>query len=305
MDNGVKTKRTVMVVDDSEVVLELTRSTLEAAGYRVLTRNRPAGCIAAMLQEDPDLVLVDVSMPGVGGDTLVRCFGTAHPTSRAVVLLYSSLPEDALQLKAEASGAHGYIQKTHDPTLLLRQVRRWVEPSIISGTFKAATEFSARLATPAQAPGPTPHAPGPIRDAGGRDPPALSVRQTRAARVLLADSNMLTLSEYRGHLSGEGLRLEFALSGRHALELLSSDDKPDAAVIGLDLGDVPGEEVHERLVDTDSSWRERLVLIVEPGQERRVPYFSRKVLKRPIDGAALRAAVRECVASEAASSASG
>jgi CheY-like chemotaxis protein len=127
----------------------------------------------------------------------------------------------------------------------------------------------------------------------------------KAARVLLADSDMLTLSEYRGHLSGQGFRLEFALSGRHALEMLTSQDRPDAAVIGLDLKDVPGEEVYERVVDADPAWRERLVLIVPPGQERRVPYFSRKVLKRPIDGTALRAAVRECVSLVEAMTASG
>jgi CheY-like chemotaxis protein len=277
-----------MVVDDSEVVLELTRSVLEGAGYRVLTRNRPAGCIAAMLRENPDLVLVDVSMPGVGGDTLVRCFGTAHPTSKTIVLLYSSLPEEALQLKAEASGAHGYIQKTHDAAVLLRQVRRWVDPSVVqSGTFNA-------LAKPATRSGESAFSMS-VPSGGPSSGPATSTRQLIAGRVLLVDSDMVMLSEYRGHLSGQGLRLEFALSGRHALELMSSSDGPDAAVIALDLGDVPGEVVHEKMVDEDPSWRERLVLVIQPGQEQRVPYFSRKVLKRPIDGAALRTIIQQCL----------
>ena len=54
---------TILVVDDSEVVLNVTRTLLEAVGYRVLTHSGPAGCVAVILQEKPDLVLIDVNMP--------------------------------------------------------------------------------------------------------------------------------------------------------------------------------------------------------------------------------------------------
>jgi CheY-like chemotaxis protein len=290
MKPGGKDKRTVMVVDDSEVVLELTRSTLEAAGYRVLTRNRPAGCIAAMLQEDPDLVLIDVSMPGVDGDTLVRCFGTAHPTSRSVVLLYSSLPEEALKAKAAASGAHGFIQKTHNPAILLRQVKRWVEPTVTSGTFSSS---GAAGGVPMQR-GQDNDSPRPSSD--DLEPPVASGAVQAGARVLLADADMLVLSEYRKHLAGERLRLEFALSGSQALNVLLGRDPPAIAVLGLDLGDVPGEEVHERVLDRDATWRERLVLVADATQTQRVPYFARRVLRRPVNGPSFRTAVNEALA---------
>jgi CheY-like chemotaxis protein len=45
---------TMLVIDDSEVVLEMTRFTLERAGYRVITRDRAQGSIAATLNEQPD-----------------------------------------------------------------------------------------------------------------------------------------------------------------------------------------------------------------------------------------------------------
>lgn len=285
-----------MVVDDSEVVLELTRATLDAAGYHVVLRNRPSGSIAAMLQEEPDLVLVDVSMPGIGGDTLVRCFGTAHPTSKTIVLLYSGLPEEALAAKATASGAHGYIQKTHDPARLLRQVRRWLDPNPASGTFSKAGGTRSDTAKTSKA-------------IPSVEPAATS--QSRAIdttpRVLLADADMLVLSQYRQHLGAEGMRFEFALSGSHALQMLSSATPPDVAVLGLDLGDVPGEDVYERVVSADSSWRDRVILVVDTNQQPRVPYFARAVVKRPVTSERLRSAVEQGLAnaSRASKTASG
>src|SRR5262245_65488160 len=82
---------TVMVIDDSEIVLSVTRNVLETAGFRVLTHSRPSGCVALILQEKPQLVLIDVNMPLIGGDTIAKLFGKARPNNDTIVLLYSSL----------------------------------------------------------------------------------------------------------------------------------------------------------------------------------------------------------------------
>ena len=113
---------TVMVIDDSEIVLSVTRNVLEGAGYRVVTHPRPAGCVALILQEKPELVLIDVNMPLIGGDTIVKLFGKARPNNDTIVLLYSSLSQAALEAKVKSSGAHGFIQKTEDGHDFLRQL---------------------------------------------------------------------------------------------------------------------------------------------------------------------------------------
>jgi DNA-binding NtrC family response regulator len=133
-------KLTIVVVDDCEVTLASTAETLERAGYRVITRERPAGCIAMMLQEKPDLVLLDVCMPTVSGDTLVKLFSKASPNSGTIILLYSALDEHLLRGKAKGSGAHGYIMKTHDATALVRAIRRWLRPSVLQPRVALAEE---------------------------------------------------------------------------------------------------------------------------------------------------------------------
>ena len=68
---GRSHSRTILVIDDNAVVLEMTRSTLEMAGFRVFTRERTVGAIGIILEERPDLVLLDVNMPNLSGDSLV------------------------------------------------------------------------------------------------------------------------------------------------------------------------------------------------------------------------------------------
>jgi CheY-like chemotaxis protein len=135
-------QRKILAIDDSEIVLEVTRAALESAGHRVVTHDRAAGCVALILQQKPDLVLMDVNMPHLGGDTIVGVLAKAQPGSDLVVLLYSSLPADILRVKAEAVGAQGFIQKTGDLFALVREVNRWLKRSSgsSSGRMRAVTE---------------------------------------------------------------------------------------------------------------------------------------------------------------------
>jgi CheY-like chemotaxis protein len=124
-------KPTIVVVDASEATLAATTEILQRAGYRVISRDRPAGCVAMMLEEKPDLVLLDGCTPTVFGDTVVKLFSTASPNSGTIILFHSALDERLLESKVKSAGAHGYIRKTSDGAALLRGVRRWLRPSLI------------------------------------------------------------------------------------------------------------------------------------------------------------------------------
>jgi len=133
----------ILVVDDNEIVLEVTQLALESAGFRVVTHDRAAGCVALILQEKPDLVLMDVNMPHLAGDTIVSVLGKAQPASEIVVLLHSSLSADILRVKAQAAGAQGFIQKTSDQYALVREVNRWLKRRASSGNLRAAADIGS------------------------------------------------------------------------------------------------------------------------------------------------------------------
>lgn len=107
-----------MVVDDCEIVLEVTKHLLEEAGFHVMTRSSALGTTAAILKEQPSCVLMDVSMPALSGTEIVRLI---KEKSDIRVLLYSAKDEDELRSLAAGCGADGYVKKgTHDAQLAER-----------------------------------------------------------------------------------------------------------------------------------------------------------------------------------------
>jgi len=121
--------RTILLIDDNAVVLEMTRSTLELAGYRVLTLDGATGAIGVILRDRPALVLLDVNMPNMSGDSLADVLGRTRSARGTLVVLYSGLPANVLRMKALATGAHGFIQKTSVQVDLVRQVRAFLQQS--------------------------------------------------------------------------------------------------------------------------------------------------------------------------------
>src|SRR6187431_2885025 len=285
---------TILVVDDSEVVLAVTKALLAAAGYRVLTHPGPTGCVAVILQEKPDLVLIDVNMPKLGGETIVKLFGKAQPNSEAIILLFSSLPAEQLERRAQSSGAHGYIRKTDDSFELLRHVNRWLRPKDLGAPLRAP---APRAGEAAQS--------GSFRRARSQRPAAGSAprRVSRPAPasgpkrlepiVLFIDDDMAALSGYRRDVQGEPYRADFALSAQQALRHLESAEQPDLIVASLAPS---GMDAYERALRGNFLWRRRFVFVAQSSNGPRarafLDTFDGVVLRGPVDAGQLRATLR-------------
>jgi len=301
----------VVVIDDSEIVLEVTKGALEGAGYEVITHDRPAGCVALILHEKPDLVLMDVQMPGLGGDTIVSVFAKAQPSGETVVLLHSSLSAEVLRTKAAAAGAHGYIQKSGDLFGLVREVNRWMKRLNSSGHMRAALALSTEDAR-SSGTRPVAGVTTVISSAPpGRDPGSLLVaepagRRTSgtmavdAPKLLLVDDDMAVLSAYRRQLQAEDIVIEFALSGGQALRRMLSDTPPDVVICDMMLPDISGVEVYQRAVASQPSYRQRFAVATGasavPAVAAFLNGFSGPVLHKPVEPARLTQALRACLA---------
>jgi CheY-like chemotaxis protein len=198
-------QRKILVIDDSEIILEVTRAALESAGHRVVTHDRAAGCVALILQQKPDLVLMDVNMPHLSGDTIVGVLGKAQPTGDTVVLLHSSLSADILRVKAAAVGAQGFIQKSGDLFALVREVNRWLK--------RAASSSSSRMRAAAD----VGLVPSNSKQRAASDLGAPSSAKVRAALASGASSNS-------GFRAAPELGLPSSGKVRAALEVSSSSE---------------------------------------------------------------------------------
>jgi CheY-like chemotaxis protein len=295
----------VVVIDDSDVVLEVTKGALESAGYQVVTHDKPAGCVALILHEKPDLVLMDVNMPGLGGDTIVSVLAKAQPTAETVVLLHSSLSAEVLRSKAATAGAHGYIQKSGDLFALVREVNRWLKRLNSSGHMRAAVALSGddprssgtRPAASAAASLNAESGSSLASDSrGGRGSGTVRLEPPK---VLLVDDDMAVLSGYRRQLQAEDMAVEFALSGAQALRRLLSETPPDAVVCDMLLPDISGVDVYRRALAVEPSYAQRFVVATGasavPAVASFLASFSGPVLHKPIDSARLVQAVQACL----------
>ena len=114
----------VLVVDDDPIVLEVTRARLSAAGYDVVIREDAVGTSNAVSQENPDVVLLDITMPGISGEAIAKLI-THNPKRAAVAVIFHSTRGQAeLDVLAKECRALGAIEKTSNSALFRLQFER-------------------------------------------------------------------------------------------------------------------------------------------------------------------------------------
>jgi DNA-binding response OmpR family regulator len=114
----------ILVVDDDEKHLQTTREILEFEGFDVVTHNSAFRTTEMVKQVSPDLVLLDVNMPGLSGDRLCSLLRANSVGQMLPILFYSSNDEDSLRKSVQQHGASGYVCKG-DLSGLRRTVRRF------------------------------------------------------------------------------------------------------------------------------------------------------------------------------------
>lgn len=129
----------VMLVDDHALVRAAVRQALDAPGVEMVAEAATAeDALQVALRVRPDVLLVDINLPGMDGVDLVRELAPRLPETRIVMLTVSS--EEADLLDATRYGAAGYLTKDVSPEALLRAVR-----SAHNGELAMSRSMAARL----------------------------------------------------------------------------------------------------------------------------------------------------------------
>jgi CheY-like chemotaxis protein len=114
-------RKTVLIVDDDECILELERALLEEAGFRCMTAISGEDALAQLeAGGEVDLCLLDIMMPTLDGMTLARQIH-ADQRLRCAIIYVTALPHD----RARDEIAVDYIAKPFDPDQLVERVRRY------------------------------------------------------------------------------------------------------------------------------------------------------------------------------------
>jgi excisionase family DNA binding protein len=111
-----ETRKRVLVIDDQELDLELIGVAVEEAGFTVVTANSGAKALDIMRQELPDIVLLDLKMPGMDGPTVLSEIRKAYGS--IPVILITGYPDSDLVSKALDFGPVTLLAKPVNPQQL-------------------------------------------------------------------------------------------------------------------------------------------------------------------------------------------
>ena len=122
-------KETILIVEDSELNQRLLEAVLTPHGYRLLLAKDGETGVALALEERPDLILMDILLPGIDGYEATRQLRTRPETRHTAIVALTASAEPEEQDQARAAGCDGYIIKPIDTRAFPRQIRRFLADS--------------------------------------------------------------------------------------------------------------------------------------------------------------------------------
>ena len=117
----------IYVVDDEPDMVELLATVLKADGHEIETYTDGRVALARVLEEPPDLLLLDLMMPDLDGFELLKLLRLDSRGRNVVVLVVSARTGHRAQLETLQLGANAYIYKPFSPRELAMQVRHLLE----------------------------------------------------------------------------------------------------------------------------------------------------------------------------------
>jgi excisionase family DNA binding protein len=121
---GARTRPIVLIVDDDAGLREFVRVSLELEGYVIREAASAEEGLAALDEEPPDLILLDVMMPKVDGWEMLRRVRERHGIESIPVIMFSGKVDEERAGTAEERGAQAFIGKPFDPEQLIASTKQ-------------------------------------------------------------------------------------------------------------------------------------------------------------------------------------
>jgi two-component system phosphate regulon response regulator PhoB len=113
----------ILVVDDEDDILELVRYNLEKAGYRVTCSASGGDAVKAARGNVPDLVVLDLMLPGLDGLEVCTLLKNDPKTRDAAIVMLTARGEEPDIVRGLELGADDYITKPFSPRILLARIQ--------------------------------------------------------------------------------------------------------------------------------------------------------------------------------------
>jgi two-component system alkaline phosphatase synthesis response regulator PhoP len=120
MDNRLKK---VLIADDEPDILEILKYNLVKEGYQVITAQDGNEAIEKAKQTLPDLIILDIMMPGKNGVEVCEILRSQPNMKDTLIMFLTALSDEATQIKGLVTGADDYISKPISPNVFISKVQ--------------------------------------------------------------------------------------------------------------------------------------------------------------------------------------
>lgn len=239
----------ILVVDDIRTNIKVLEAKLTSEYYEVISAsNGPEALEAAVIQK-PDLILLDVMMPGMDGFEVCRRLKANPDTAHVPVIMVTALgdPEDRVQ--GLSAGADDFLTKPVDDTAMFARVRSLLRVKLMLDELRMRERTSASL--------------------GVITPPVPSLHEDyAAAQILLVEDNPRDQVRLQRMIEGQ-FRTEMTADGMDALNRARQVEY-DSVVVSLSLQNPDGLRLCSQFRTTEETRNVPILLLVGPDDQKQL-----------------------------------
>jgi CheY-like chemotaxis protein len=114
----------ILVVEDQDSIRRMIEALVSARGYKVTAVNSGTKAIDVASTDPPDMVLLDLMIPGYDGFEVCERLRSDPATKRVPILVISAMDDPDARARATAAGATAYYTKPFSPIALLKEIDR-------------------------------------------------------------------------------------------------------------------------------------------------------------------------------------
>jgi len=215
--------KTVLVIEDNELNLKLVKTLLHRGSFRVLEAPNAEIGLDLARHDRPDLILMDIQLPGMDGLTATRILKKDPHLKRIPIAAMTSYAMEGDLQKAKEAGCDGYITKPIDTRTFLDTARRFLQED---------------------------HPPS---------LPKIEV-QPNKKKILIVDDKPLNVKLLQAHLLQDKYEVLHAYSGPEAMEK-TAQESPDLILLDIMMPEMDGYEVTRKL-KADPQFQDIPVILV-------------------------------------------
>jgi len=253
----------ILVVDDLEANRRLLEAKLSADYYDVITAQRGEEAVQLAKRERPDLILLDVMMPGgIDGYEACRRLKAQAETRHIPVVILTTLDDRESKVRGLQAGAEEFLTKPIDDVQLMARVKSLIGLKVVIDELRAREASGKRLG---------------VIDDEARDP--LEQHRLTAGTVLVVDDNATQIK-----------RIKAALGVEHRVTVVGEADAaptPDLVVVSVTAKSFDGFRVVARMRSGEPTRQLPILAIVEADDSKRavraLELGAHDIIVRPID----------------------